>query len=488
MLFSDFSLNPQLLRACEDLGYITPTPIQEKVIPLALAGHDIMGIAQTGTGKTAAYLLPILMKIKYAQGEHARALIIAPTRELVIQIEQVAKELAKHTDLRCVALYGGTGTKTQKEALAGGVDIIVATLGRFMELYFEQFVVVKHLKTLVIDEADKMMDMGFMPKINKLLEVIPLKRQNLLFSATIPEKVVTLSEDFLEYPTVIEITPSATTAETITQELYKVPNIITKINIIKHFFQKFPDEFSKVMIFARTRRMADEIVEMLVKSVKKNKIAVLHANKDQNARLNAMEKFREGELQVLVATDVASRGIDISEVSHVINFDVPIVYEDYVHRIGRTGRANKEGVGITFCTMSEEYHIEKIQKIIKQTIPVVDIPMEVEIYDTPFEERQNMLKEIDNQKRKEDPDFQGAFHQKKSALNRKPLTKEQRKKMLDEKSRKTQIEKDLAKGIIRKVKDKNKKDDKGVKMSKAAIKKSQRNIKPKEKFLKRKKS
>jgi ATP-dependent RNA helicase RhlE len=288
--------------------------------------------------------------------------------------------------------------------------------------------------------------MGFMPKINKLLEIIPTKRQNLLFSATIPPKVITLSEDFLEYPTVVEITPSATTAETITQELYNVPNLDTKIGFIRYFFEKFPEQFTKVLIFSRTRKIADKVMGMLKKFVPKNKIAVLHANKDQNARTNAMEKFKEGVLQVLVATDVASRGIDVSEVTHVINFDVPIVYEDYVHRIGRTGRANKEGVAITFCTMSEEYHIRKIEQIIQQPIPLLDIPQEVKIFDTPFDERQEMLREIDRQKRKENPNFQGAFHEKKQRVVPKVLTKLQKQKMLDEKSRKIQAIKEKASG------------------------------------------
>ena len=228
--FEALKLNKQLLNAIKDAGYSSPTPIQTKAIPRILNGHDIMGIAQTGTGKTAAFVLPILMKVKYAQGESPRALILAPTKELVMQIEEVTRQLATYTDLRVVVLYGGVGPKTQIANLAAGVDIIVSTPGRFTDLYSKGYIGPKMIKTLVLDEADRMMDMGFMPQIRKILEVIPVKRQNLLFSATMPEKVVQLSEEFLDYPEVIEVTPQATPAKTIHQVFYRVENLKTKIN------------------------------------------------------------------------------------------------------------------------------------------------------------------------------------------------------------------------------------------------------------------
>lgn len=411
--FKDLDLNKQLVTAVEELGYNEPTEIQEKAIPVILAGHDVLGIAQTGTGKTAAYLLPVLMKIKYAQGNNMRALVLAPTRELVMQIHQAATELGKYTDLRMVALYGGLGPKTQIENLKKGVDIIVATPGRFMDLYLAGEIPVKSLQYLVLDEADKMMDMGFMPQIRKILEVIPRKRKNLLFSATFQPRVEALSEEFLEAPLKVEITPSATAAVTVEQALYRLPNFKTKINLLGYLFEN--THIGRAIIFCRTKTVADNVFKFLErKVVGPNNIRVLHANKGQNTRINSIEDFKAGEVQVLVATDVAARGIDVSGVSHVINFDVPLIYEDYVHRIGRTGRANASGIAWTFVLKYEEYHLAKIEKLIRTSIPELPIPEKVKIEETPFEENQEMLKAIDNQRKKEDPTFQGAFHEKKA--------------------------------------------------------------------------
>ncbi|TLV00213.1 DEAD/DEAH box helicase [Dyadobacter luticola] len=411
--FEQFKLNRQLLNAIEDAGYTEPTPIQEQAIPLALAGQDILGIAQTGTGKTAAYTLPLLMRIKYAQGEHPRALILAPTRELAMQIAEAVTQLSKHTDIRTVVLYGGVGPKTQIESIRKGVDIIVATPGRFMDLYFQEEVIVKHLNVMILDEADKMMDMGFMPQIRKLLEIIPRKRQNMLFSATFSEKVERLSHEFLEFPTRIEVTPQATTAEMVSQSLYEVPNFRTKMNLLTALL-KDRETFKRVLIFTRSREVAGLVHQNLLdRVVREDELRVIHANKGQNTRINAMEAFRAGDIRVMVATDVVARGIDITEVSHVINFDVPLIYEDYVHRIGRTGRANNIGEAITFMTVADEYHIAKIENMIRMEIPRLELPDDVEIAATPFTERQDMLKEIDNQKRKENPEFLGAFHEKK---------------------------------------------------------------------------
>ncbi|GAB4035561.1 DEAD/DEAH box helicase [Spirosoma gilvum] len=411
--FEQFDLNRQLLNAVAELGYTEPTPIQQQTIPLSLGNHDVLGIAQTGTGKTAAYLLPILMKIKYPQGSNPRALILAPTRELVIQINKAVSELGKYTGLRHLALYGGLGPKTQIETLQQGVDLLVATPGRFMDLYRMGEIVTKDIRTMVLDEADKMMDMGFMPQIRSILEVIPTKRQNLLFSATFGGRVERLSAEFLEAPIKVEVTPQASTADMVSQVLYEVPNFRTKINMLDYLVSK--DAFQRVIIFARTKGTAENIYKFLARKViETDKIRVIHANKGQNTRINAMEAFKEGDIQVLVATDVAARGIDVAEVSHVINFDLPLIYEDYVHRIGRTGRANRSGEAITFLTIAEEYHVQKIEKIIRMTIPRKPLPPEVEVMETPFDEQQDMLRQIDEQRRKEDPTFLGAFHEKKA--------------------------------------------------------------------------
>lgn len=411
--FEQFELNRQLLNAVADLGYAVPTPIQQKTIPLSLGNHDVLGIAQTGTGKTAAYLLPLLMKIKYAQGNNPRALILAPTRELVMQINEAVSELGKYTDLRHLALYGGLGPKTQIETLRKGVDLLVATPGRFMDLYRLGEIVTKDIRTMVLDEADKIMDMGFMPQIRSILEVIPTKRQNLLFSATFGGRVERLSAEFLEAPVKVEVTPQASTADMVNQVIYEVPNFRTKINLLDYLISK--DSFQRVIIFARSKTNAENIYKFLArKVVETDQIRVIHANKGQNTRINAMDAFKEGNIRILVATDVAARGIDVAQVSHVINFDLPLIYEDYVHRIGRTGRANHTGEAITFLTMAEEYHVQKIEKIIRMTISRQPLPSQVEVTETPFDEQQAMLRAIDEQRRKDDPTFLGAFHEKKA--------------------------------------------------------------------------
>lgn len=416
--FDDFNFNRQILNAITSAGYTEPTPIQQKAIPPILNGQDVMGIAQTGTGKTAAYVLPILMKLKFAQGENARALIVSPTRELAMQIEESVRTFAVNTDLRVVVLYGGLGPKTQIEQLNKGVDIIVATPGRLMDLYLAGHIITKNLQVLVMDEADKMMDMGFMPQINRILEVVPVKRQNLLFSATMSDKVRELSNNFLGFPTVIEVTPQATPAQTVNQQLYFVPNVKTKINLLKKLLENEGD-IKKLMIFCKTRMAAEDVYKFLLRKFGEKDVKVLHANKGQNTRINAINAFKNDEVKILVATDVASRGIDVSDVSHVINFDVPVVIEDYVHRIGRTGRAYQHGEAVTFCNPAELYYLKKIEKLIRQSIPVTNIPDDVFVEVTPYEEKQDQAKETDMQKRREDPEFKGAFHEKKTIKQHK---------------------------------------------------------------------
>jgi len=404
-------LNKQLLDAVADTGFESPTEIQQKCIPLIMGGQHVIGIAQTGTGKTAAYLLPLIMKVRYAQGTEARALILVPTKELVIQVFAQASALAKYTDLRIVEIYGGVGPKTQLEKIITGVDILIATPGRLLELYQRNELGVKQIKTLVLDEADKMMDMGFMPQLRRIFEVIPSKRQNVLLSATFPEKVERLADEFLDFAVRVAVTPQATVATKVSQELYFVPNTLTKIHFLEHLLQD-ENDFNRVMIFTRTKDLANNLYKYLERK-KIGPVRVIHSNKGQNSRINAMNEFKEGKLRILVSTDVASRGIDVTNVSHVINFDVPIMYEDYVHRTGRTGRAFQEGKAITFATDAEKYHIDKIEKIIREKIPVKKLPRQIEVAETEFDELQSMAREIDRQKRYEDPEFKGAFHEKK---------------------------------------------------------------------------
>lgn len=411
--FEQFNLNRQLLDAVNDAGFTKPTDIQQKAIPIILGGQHVIGIAQTGTGKTAAYLLPLLMKVKYAQGTDPRAVILVPTKELTIQITEHAKAFARNTDLRILPIYGGVGIKGQIESIKKGVDILVATPGRFMELYLTNELPLKQIKTLVIDEADRMMDMGFMHQLRKIVDVLPRKRQNLLFSATFPEKVERLSGDFLEFPVKIEVTPQATPARQVTQVMYRVPNLKTKINFIEYLLQD-RETYNRVMIFTRTKANADAVSKYIDRK-NLGPVKVIHSNKSQNTRINAVNEFKEGSLRVLVTTDVTARGIDVTKVSHVINFDVPILYEDYVHRIGRTGRAFQEGSAITFVNKAEEAHIERIEKLIREKIREEKIPEGVEITKTPFEEAQQMARDIDQLKRRDDPTFKGAFHDKKNS-------------------------------------------------------------------------
>jgi ATP-dependent RNA helicase RhlE len=425
MTFEELKLTRQFLDAVQELGYESPSEIQEKVIPRVLGGQDVIGIAQTGTGKTAAYVLPLLQLLKYPQGDEPRALILVPTKELVVQVEEQIQSLCKYTELRYVALYGGVGPKTQIEAIKKGVDIIVATPGRFLEIYAKRVIIPKKIKHVVLDECDRMMDMGFWPQLREIQEKLPQKKQQLLFSATFPERVERIADNFLLFPSRVEVTPQATPATTVEQRVYMVPNFKTKLNLLMHLLEG--DEMKRVMVFVRTKADATSMGKFMERS-NVGEIRFLHSNIGQNSRMNAIKDFKDGNVRILVSTDVTARGIDVFEVSHVVNFQVPGHYEDYVHRIGRTGRAFKTGVAISFVDMSEEYHLTNIQKIIRQTIPVFEIPEVVHIEKTDTEEKQDQAREIDRQKRLDDPDFKGAFHEKKTLQAKMKFKQERDKK------------------------------------------------------------
>ncbi|MGH1338050.1 MAG: DEAD/DEAH box helicase [Aureispira sp.] len=408
--FEELKITKQYLNALEDLGFQEATPIQIKAIPAIRSGQHVIGIAQTGTGKTAAYILPILQKLSYPKGNAARCIIIVPTKELVVQVTNQVKELTTYTQFRIEGIYGGVGRKSQAKALLAGVDIIVSTPRRLIELYQQENVPMNKVEMMVLDEADRMMDMGFMGQINSILEVVPTKKQNLLFSATFSPKVEELSWNFMDFPIKIEITPEATPVETVEQQLYEVPNFVTKLNLLSHLLAD-EENFSRIIVFVKTKQTANLVFDRL-KRREGDSIRLIHSNKGQNTRINAFEDFKQGAIRILVATDVMARGIDIKEVSHVINFDVPTVYEDYVHRIGRTGRAFRTGAALTFCTPADLYHVNKIEKKIRMAIVRYPMPEEVEIANTPFEEQQTMNRAIDAQKMKEDPTYKGAFHEK----------------------------------------------------------------------------
>jgi ATP-dependent RNA helicase RhlE len=425
MTFEELKLTRQFLDAVKELGYESPSEIQEKVIPRVLGGQDVIGIAQTGTGKTAAYVLPLLQLLKYPQGDEPRALILVPTKELVVQVEEQIQSLCKYTELRYVALYGGVGPKTQIEIIKKGVDIIVATPGRFLEIYAKRVIIPKKIKHVVLDECDRMMDMGFWPQLREIQEKLPQKKQQLLFSATFPERVERIADNFLLFPSRVEVTPQATPATTVEQRVYMVPNFKTKLNLLMHLLEG--DEMKRVMVFVRTKADATSMGKFMERS-NVGEIRFLHSNIGQNSRMNAIKDFKDGNVRILVSTDVTARGIDVFEVSHVVNFQVPGHYEDYVHRIGRTGRAFKTGVAISFVDQSEEYHLTNIQKIIRQTIPVFEIPEVVKIEKTDPEEKQDHAREIDRQKRLDDPDFKGAFHEKKTLQAKLKFKQERDKK------------------------------------------------------------
>ncbi len=409
--FEELKVSKALLKSLDDIGFIQPTPIQETIIPVIFSGANVVGIAQTGTGKTAAYLLPLLTKLVRREGNEPRAIVLVPTRELSIQVGEDTSELISFTDIRHASVYGGVGWTKHAELIRDGVDILIATPGRLWDLYQANAVSLKKVKYFVIDEADRMLDMGFMPQLRQLFEIIPNKRQNMLFSATFSGKVEEMAQEFLDHYERLEMTPSATPAELIDQQLYLVPNYKTKLNLIRHLLE---DEsvFSRIIIFVKTKEAADDVFKVIKRKTEGEK-RIIHSNKGQSTRMNAMRDFKEGKIRILISTDMSARGLDVTMVSHVINFDIPPHYEDYVHRIGRTARAGNHGVAITLVAPDEEWHFKKIEKLIRMEIPVMEIPEGVEIEATGFEENQSQLREIDRQRKVDDPTFQGAFHVKK---------------------------------------------------------------------------
>jgi ATP-dependent RNA helicase RhlE len=414
--FEELKIAKSILKSLDEMGFKTPTPIQQKAIPKINSGEHIVGVAQTGTGKTAAYLLPLLTRLLKPEGVDPRAVILVPTRELSIQVGEDIKELTAYSELRHAAVFGGIGWTKHAELLEPGIDVLVATPGRLWDLYKAGALRLKKIKYLVIDEADRMLDMGFLPQLRKIQDIIPVRRQNLLFSATFSEKVEKLAEEFLSYYEKLEVAPSATPAKLVKQVAYKVPNYRTKLNLIK-FLLLDEEEFSRVIIFVKTKEHAEGVYKVVKRKVEGEK-RILHSNKGQNTRINAISAFKGGDVRILITTDLSARGMDVSKVSHVINFDLPRDYHDYVHRIGRTARAGNRGDAITLIDPPDEWHWEKIQKLIRQDIYLKPLPKEVELVETAFEEKQKQLREIDRQRKIDDPSYQGAFHQKKR--NRDP--------------------------------------------------------------------
>jgi ATP-dependent RNA helicase RhlE len=428
MTFDQLNLNTPLLNALTDMGYTQPTTIQQKCFPVMMSGRDVVGIAQTGTGKTLAYLLPCLRELKFSKEPAPRILILVPTRELVMQVVEEVKKLTTYMSVKVTGIYGGMNIKNQIIEINEGLDIVVATPGRLIELALDGSLKLKSIKKLIIDEVDEMLNLGFRHQLTSILDILPLKRQNLLFSATITDEVDDLIEAFFNAPERIEAAPAGSPLENITQIGYDVPNFYTKIKLLLHLLEN-EEDYKKVLVFAATKKLADDVFSE-IEPFFYEKLGIIHSNKDQNYRFNSVKQFHNGTFRVLIATDIIARGLDIAEVSHVFNFDMPEVPENYIHRIGRTGRADKKGVAIAFITPNDAEIKDEIETMMNMAIPMLPLPEEVPISKilTDYELPKVQMKEIRIKLPKRD--LSGpAFHEK-SEKNQKVNVKITRDKQM----------------------------------------------------------
>ncbi len=408
--FEDFNLKKQLNYAIEDLGFDKPTPIQEQSFSVVMSGKDIIGIAQTGTGKTMAYMLPILQELGFSKQIHPRVLVLVPTRELVLQVVENIESFAKYINVRVLGVYGGTNINTQKQLCAQGTDILVATPGRLYDLALSKAVKLKEIKKLVIDEVDVMLDLGFRFQLINIFELLPTRRQNIMFSATMTTDVDNLINDFFTGPEKVSIAVSGTPLDNIAQECYAVPNFYTKVNLLIRLL-KDKDKYKKVLVFVSNKRSADALFEVVDETFK-GETCLIHSNKTQNYRMRSIRQFDEGKNRILVTTDVMARGLDLDKITHVINFDTPNYPENYMHRIGRTGRAEHQGNSILFYTEKEEPSKDAIEDLMDYKIPFNELPANVEISEQLRPEERPRVLEPDN------PDSEtlnsaGSFHEKK---------------------------------------------------------------------------
>lgn len=431
MTFQQLNLNTPLFSALEDVGYITPTTIQHKVFPVAMSGKDVCGIAQTGTGKTIAYLLPCLRQWKFDKNKNPQILILVPTRELVVQVVETVRQLSTYMSLDVVGVYGGVNINTQQIEVEKGADILVATPGRLFDLAMNGAFKTKFIKKLVIDEVDEMMNLGFRTQLRNIMDLLPLKRQNLLFSATITEEVESLMDTYFNAPVRVEAAPTGTPLENIEQSRFAVPNFYTKVNLLELLLEQ-DDSMSKVLVFTATKKLADQLYESLERRFAGN-IGIIHSNKEQNNRFNTVKKFKEGEYRFIIATDIVARGIDIAEVTHVINFDTPDIPENYIHRIGRTGRYDKKGIAITFTTEKEMPFINDIGQLMQYQIPVHELPADVRVSSELTEdEKPRVYMKVPYIKPPKKSEAGPAFHEK-SAKNQKRNVKVSRKEAMKKK-------------------------------------------------------
>lgn len=413
--FADFELSGRILDALADLNLFEPTPIQEKSFKPILSGRDIMGIAQTGTGKTLAYLLPVLQMWKYNKSGHPTVLVLVPTRELVVQVTEVLEQLAQNTTARIIGIYGGKNINTQKLLFNDGCDILVGTPGRVMDLAIDNAISLKEVQKLVIDEFDEMLNLGFRPQLTHIFEMMKAKRQNILFSATMTEAVDEMLDEYFANPVEISLAKSGTPLEKIEQSSYPVRNFNTKVNLLKHLLETDP-EMSKVLIFTNNKKHAD-LLFTKVDELFPEEFDVIHSNKSQNYRLRAMKSFQDQEVRGLITTDIMARGLDISDITHVINFEIPEVPEQYIHRIGRTGRADKDGIALSFVTPKEEPLLLDIEVLMDKELKQIPFPESVPENPQKIASEQEVVV-MKNAHTVKIVEGGGAFHEKK-AKNRK---------------------------------------------------------------------
>ncbi|MEO0779787.1 MAG: DEAD/DEAH box helicase [Bacteroidota bacterium] len=411
MTFEDLKLNKALLQALEEMHLTLPTPIQREAFSPILAGRDVVGVAQTGTGKTLAYLLPLLRQLRFSKQNEPRILVLVPTRELVLQVVEMAQALSRYQTVRIGGVYGGTNIKTQKQLVAEGVDLLVATPGRLYDLAMTRVLQLRGIRQLVIDEVDEMMQLGFRTQLRNIIDILPERRQNLLFSATLSPEVAQIIEENFNGPEKIEIAASGTPLENIEQRGVAVPNFYTKANFLKHLLREESD-FEKVLVFVRSKKLVD-LLQDLVEVEFPGQSAAIHSNKSQNYRIRSVQGFERGDYRLLLATDLIARGLDFTEVSQVINFDLPEQAEDYLHRIGRTGRMEHRGMAISMVSDAEEPLREAIETLMQQMIPMEDLPAEVPVATELIEAeksqdgQKNFLRVPSLKKSR------GAFHEKK---------------------------------------------------------------------------
>ncbi len=415
--FDEFKISNPLRNAIADLGFAAPRPIQAKSFPVVLSGKDMVGIAQTGTGKTFAYMLPLLQMLPYSKEIHPRILILVPTRELVVQVVEEIEKFGKYSSIRVVGVYGGTNMNRQKEVLGQGTDIVVATPGRLYDLALCNALKLKSIKKLVIDEVDVMLDLGFRFQLINIMELLPKRRQNIMFSATMTDDVDRLIHDFFIAPKKVTVAISGTPLDNISQSCYGVPNFYTKTNLLLDML-KDKDVFHKVLVFVSNKKDADRLFEAMEEDYG-SETCIIHSNKTQNYRLRSIRQFDEGLNRILLTTDVMARGLDLDKISHVINFDTPSFPENYMHRIGRTGRAEEKGNAILFFTEKEAEHKKNIEELMGLSIPEVVLPEHIEIATKLTPAETPKIKERDNpNKRSIGEDVGEGFHEKKDKNKR----------------------------------------------------------------------